>query len=629
MNQNNVNTFLKYNIWLLLLAIIPNTSFGQLGFCSGNSGDPIFTETFGTGATAPLPAGTTSYLFSNAAPSDGSYNVSSNTNWFGWHDIADHTDGDTNGRMLVINADFTSGEFYRTAISGLCENTTYEFSSWMINLLPPSGCGGSGIPINVKFEIWDNTDTNLLVSGDTGNIGGTSSPNWEQYALVFQTLPSQTSVILKMLNNGVGGCGNDLALDDIVFKSCGDTIAVEDTANMNLVNVCENEVPYTTTLTATPDFTIFSSHFYQWQASVDRVNWTDIPGETTNSYTTPLINNAAFYRVKVAESVVNVNNDSCNSSSEIYEVRIIPLPNAPASNGDLLICENDTTPLSVTVPNGVIVNWYDASTGGNLLLANSTSYNPSTSGIYYAEAETLDGGCLSPTRTALQIDYLEAPVVANETIEFCENTVITLRANPSNPSAVTSYLWNTGSVAQQIDVSDPGIYSVEVSNNVCGVTKTITLTQTENPIIEAVASSGTNIIISTLNTGNFLYSIDGNTFQINPTFFNIEGGQYTIYVKHQDCDQVFTAQHIHFYIPEFFTPNNDAVNDTFNLKGIEFFSASQVSIFDRYGKLIKNGVNTALSWDGTFNGQPLPTGDYWYVITIEGQKFTGHVTLKR
>jgi len=236
-----------------------------------------------------------------------------------------------------------------------------------------------------------------------------------------------------MLNNGVGGCGNDLALDDIVFKSCGDTIAVEDTANMNLVNVCENEVPYTTTLTATPDFTIFSSHFYQWQASVDRVNWTDIPGETTNSYTTPLINNAAFYRVKVAESVVNVNNDSCNSSSEIYEVRIIPLPNAPASNGDLLICENDTTPLSVTVPNGVIVNWYDASTGGNLLLANS-----------------------------------------------------------------------------------------------------------------------------------------------NPTFFNIEGGQYTIYVKHQDCDQVFTAQHIHFYIPEFFTPNNDAVNDTFNLKGIEFFSASQV-----------------------------------------------------
>ncbi|MCB4800361.1 hypothetical protein LG649_16050, partial [Tamlana sp. PT2-4] len=100
---------------------------------------------------------------------------SSNTNWFGWHIIPDHTPGDSNGRMLIINADFTAGEFYQTTVSGLCENTTYEFSSWMINLLPPSSCGG-GIPINVKFEIWDNTDTNLLASGDTGDINGTTNP---------------------------------------------------------------------------------------------------------------------------------------------------------------------------------------------------------------------------------------------------------------------------------------------------------------------------------------------------------------------------------------------------------------------------------------------------------------------
>ncbi len=121
--------------------------------------------------------------------------------------------------MLIVNASFTAGEFYRITINGLCENTSYEFSSWMINLLPTAGCGGAGIPINVKFEIWDNTDTNILASGNTGNINGSSSPDWQQYALVFQTAPGQTSAILKMTNNGVGGCGNDLAIDDIVFKS--------------------------------------------------------------------------------------------------------------------------------------------------------------------------------------------------------------------------------------------------------------------------------------------------------------------------------------------------------------------------------------------------------------------------
>ena len=106
---------------------------GQLSFCTGNSGDPIFTETFGTGITnIQLPVGTTTYTFANAIPSDGFYTVSSTSNYFDWHDIADHTANDTDGRMLIVNADFTAGEFYRTSINGLCENTTYEFSAWMI-----------------------------------------------------------------------------------------------------------------------------------------------------------------------------------------------------------------------------------------------------------------------------------------------------------------------------------------------------------------------------------------------------------------------------------------------------------------------------------------------------------------
>jgi gliding motility-associated-like protein len=602
----------------------------QLGFCAGNSGDPIFTETFGAGTTnVELPPGTTTYTFANTSPNDGFYTVSSNSNWFGWHNITDHTKGDTNGRMLIVNADFTAGEFYRTAISGLCENTTYEFSSWMMNLLPASGCRGVGIPINVKFEIWDNTDTNLLASGDTGDITGTSSPNWQQYALVFPTLPSQTSVILKMINNGVGGCGNDLALDDIVFKSCGDSVVIEDSSSTNVTSICEDERPFTTTLTATPDFTIFSSHFYQWQESADGINWVDIPGETNTSYTASAITTTTFYRVKVAEDIINVNNDSCNSTSEIYEIRVVETPKAPLSNGDLIICENDTTALTVTTPIDVTVNWYNAPTGGNLLLANSNSYKPNTTGIYYAEAVTQVANCSSDTRTTMQIEYLETPEVTDETITFCENTNINLHANPTNPSAVTSYLWNTGADTESIEVSNPGTYTVEVANNSCSVIKSITLTQIENPIIDIVESEGTSIIITTTNTGNFLYSLNGFNYQSNPVFSNIEGGQYNIYVKHQDCNQVTTTQHIHFHIPKFFTPNNDNANDTFNLKGIEFYNSSQVSIFDRYGKLLKMVINTAFSWDGTFNNQKLPSGDYWYIVIVENQKFTGHFTLKR
>tara|TARA_R110002033_G_scaffold89165_1_gene139272 strand:- start:4793 stop:5209 length:417 start_codon:yes stop_codon:yes gene_type:complete len=100
-----------------------------------------------------------------------------------------------------------------------------------------------------------------------------------------------------------------------------------------------------------------------------------------------------------------------------------------------------------------------------------------------------------------------------------------------------------------------------------------------------VVSGGNYSIITTLNTGDFLYSLDGNSFQPNNTFYDVEGGFYTIYVKQANCSNTVTSTYLHFYIPKFFTPNNDGVKDTFSLSGIEFYNALQVSIFNRYGKL--------------------------------------------
>lgn len=601
----------------------------QLGFCSGNSGDPIFTETFGTGTTNNrLPAGTTTYTFVTGTPSDGFYTVSNRSNFFDWHDVPDHTPNDTNGKMLIINASFTADEFYRTTISGLCENTSYEFSAWMINLLPSVGCGGAGIPINVKFQIWDNSDTNLLASGDTGSIQGTSSPNWENYALVFQTLPGQTSVILKMINNGNGGCGNDLAIDDILFKTCGDRVIIEDTTGNTKMDICETDVPITTELTAVPDFLSFSTHFYQWQESTDGINWTDISGETGNNFTTPLIYDDSFYRVKIAEDAINVDNSLCNTISETYAIRISELPEAPISNGDLQLCENDVTPLTVTVPSRVTVDWFDAPINGNLVQSNSLSYSPNgVSGTYYAEAVTILGDCRSTSRTAVNVAYSEIPVVTDEQAMFCENEGITIHAN-SNINTVT-YLWNTGETTEEILVTSPGIYTVIVTNDSCSVTKTVEVEQIDNPIIERVESDGRSVVVYVSNSGNFEYSLDGVTFQTSPIFNFVEGGLYTIYVKEANCNELITIAHLHFYIPKYFTPNNDGINDTFDLKGIEFYASSKVHIFNRYGKLLKSSQNAPFVWNGTLAGDLLPSDDYWYIIEIDGQKFMGHFTLKR
>ena len=421
----------------------------QLGFCSGNYGDAIFTETFGTGTEngPPLPPGTTTYPYVDGAPADGEYTISSRTNYYQgvWFDTTDHT-GDTNGKLLIVNASHTAGEFFRRTVSGLCENTSYEFSSWIMSLVSSTstGCGlQGGIPVNLKFEVWDNTDTRLLATGDTGDIFDKASPTWEQYALVFQTLPGQTSVILKMLNNGTGGCGNDVGIDDIVFKSCGDTVLLTDSTNSTSITVCENQTPITTTLTAHPDFSVFKTHAYQWQESADGINWNDLIGETTPIFTTSQLNTATFYRVKVAKDAINLANSSCSVFSNVFHVTIVAPPDAPVSQGDVEPCADSRRGVQVSVPNDVLVNWYDAPTGGNLLAEDSALYPTTISGTYYAEAVGKTTNCISNTRTAVSIVYFD--LSSYESLTFCEGQPITLSGDVTN----ASYLWNTGETTME------------------------------------------------------------------------------------------------------------------------------------------------------------------------------------
>lgn len=601
----------------------------QLGFCGGNSGDPIFTEDFGSGTTdgPELPAGTTSYQFTTGTPNDGDYTISSTTNYFDWLSIQDHTAGDSNGKLFIVNASFTAGEFYQRQVTGLCENTTYEFSSWLINLQPAGSCEGNSIPVNVRFQIWDETDSNLLAQGDTGSIPGTGTLEWEQYALVFKTEPGQTSVILKMRNNSNGGCGNDVAIDDILFRSCGDNVTIATAADEASSVVCEDQGSVSRTLTATPDSSVFSSHAYQWQQSKDQQTWVDIAGENSAILNTPAVTTTTYFRTKIAEDIVNVNNDLCNVVSDVFDITVLPIPAAPASNGDVTICEGELGTLSVNTLNSYSINWYDAATGGNLILSDDRNLEIGTAGTYYAEANSTEIECASTTRTAVTLTVNPLPIIPGDSNAFlCEDSFITLDADIEN----VTYQWSTGATTQMIDVTEAGEYEVIVTNtNGCSATRTITVEQIDLPRIDKILSDGPSIVVSTANSGNFEYSLDGISFQTNPIFEAVEGGFYTIYVQdNTDCG-VVTEDFYHLVIQKFFTPNGDTVNDLFEPDGLEVFNSVSISIFDRYGKLIKFGNTNATSWDGTFQGERMPEDDYWYLIEADTTQFKGHFSLKR
>lgn len=772
-----IKTLKKYIASIILVFVALHVN-AQLGFCNGNSGDPIFTEDFGSAPSAvtehvPLPPpGQTTYTFLGSPPTvfgDGKYTVTNlNYQQWNWFNTNDHTQGDVNGRMLIVNADFVKGEFYRLPITGLCENTTYEFSSWLLNLTPRDLINGGRTPnpCNVSFEIWDNSDTVLLKSGTTGDFLGslsTESGKWLEFGLVFQTQPGQASVILKMVNNGVGGYGNDVAIDDIVFKSCGDFISVEDSDSNNNITICSSQTPYSTTITAIPDGSVFASHFYQWQESVDGITWVDIMGETNATVSITGLNSTTFFRSKVAESAANLNNSLCNTVSEVFQITVNQAPLIPfiecwetATFSDTT-CSWDVTGTQPAQPalecwetaffNNVTCSWdvsgtqpvqptlecWETATFNNVSCAwgisgsqpaqpalgcwetaffNNVTCSWDISGTQpvqptlecWETATFNDATCswdvtgsqpLQPTLECWEtttfnnitcvwdvtgtqpvepvLECWETPTfndttcswdvtgsqptqptlecwetatfnnttctwdisgtqpgdIYDEDVFLCNGDTIILNANTSIPNP--EYLWNTGDISDFIEVDTSGNYTVEITSTTsCDFeTRNFNVMDSSLPVIDTIESDGNNIIVETLNSGNFLYSLDGNIFQTNNIFRNVDGGLYTIYVKDQNCPNIDTKQHLHFYIPKFFTPNNDGENDTFDLKGIEYFSSSYISIYDRYGKLLKNSRNSPFSWDGTFTNQPLPSDDYWYVIVIDNQKITGHFTLKR
>lgn len=194
------------------------------------------------------------------------------------------------------------------------------------------------------------------------------------------------------------------------------------------------------------------------------------------------------------------------------------------------------------------------------------------------------------------------------------------------------------SIANEVQLTDEGNYTIKVSNStnglVCFNSFSFNLKRSVLPSIVNVNYDelGNNFIeIIASGDGNFEYSIDGINFQDNNLFKNISGGSYIVYVRDKDgCGQDLSEVTVLDY-PKFFTPNDDGLNDFWQIKGIIKYPNAQISIFDRYGKLLNQFSTMDSGWNGTYNSAKMKADDYWFSVNFKGQNrtFTGHFTLKR
>jgi gliding motility-associated-like protein len=225
--------------------------------------------------------------------------------------------------------------------------------------------------------------------------------------------------------------------------------------------------------------------------------------------------------------------------------------------------------------------------------------------------------------------------------------LVNINAGINDGSSISNYtyVWYLDGVLQpqyttySIGISIAGIYTVDVINsNTCFRTRTITVVASDIAHIQSIEIIDlVDINTVTINVtgvgGDFDYALDDETNYQTSNFFNdVPIGNHTVYIRDRNgCGLV--TQNIHVLgAPNFFTPNGDGINDTWNIKGIsaDFNANAIIYIFDRFGKLIKEIKPLGDGWDGTFNGNPMLSDDYWYTVKFENNRTAkGHFSLKR
>ncbi|MFB9058125.1 T9SS type B sorting domain-containing protein [Mariniflexile ostreae] len=255
--------------------------------------------------------------------------------------------------------------------------------------------------------------------------------------------------------------------------------------------------------------------------------------------------------------------------------------------------------------------------------------------------------CEGLIKVLLKVNKLPQ-IVPDETVFFCSNTPeksITIEAgNLNNNIENYTYQWNTGDTTHSIQIDEINDYTVTITHKTtgCSIARTVHVEPSSiarNPSFEVTdASHHNSITILVFGEGHYEYAITHNTqnfsvaFQQSPVFENIPPGIYTARVKDikNDCGTLSIAIPV-IGFPKFFTPNNDGIHDTWQMYGTSdlFYPHSKISIYNRYGTLIKEIDPLGNGWDGRHNGTLLPTDDYWFSAILEdGRVFKNHFTLK-
>ena len=541
--------------------------------CTGSLGDPTVHITFGAGAN-PGPAlspSVTGYSYvTKTCPDEGEYTLVNNSfDCFSqnWHVIpADHTPNESSGYFMLINSAASPGEFYVNTVNGLCPNTTYEFALWAMNVLRPASCNGDDLDPNLTFKI-ETTNGTLLANYNTNDIAKTLATGWRPLGVFFTTPPGVTSVRFRIINNTPGGCGNDLAIDDITLSPCGPKVTSRVNANnSDHIDACFNA--NTSFQLSSTISSGFQNPAVQWQKSIDGgISWIDITGANSPSYTTPpsATPGTVKYRMIIVEAA-NFSSPQCRIAANPLTINITALPFVQATNyvfgcfgSDVALFASGGTSFQWTGPNGFTSNKQHP-------IIPKVKY--SDAGLYKVTVST-GGGCANSDSTNLDV-YPAAHAAISNDVTICEGKSTGLIA-----SGGVKYRWHPLSGLSNDTIPSPVAtpadntrYTVTVySDYGCTDTASVVVAIIKKPVANAGADKKTRPgrpvqLTGTVKGNNFTYSWTPsanmiNTQSLQPTVSpSVDTKYFLDATSTRGCgtttDEVFVKVYDKIFIPNAF-----------------------------------------------------------------------------
>ena len=254
-----------------------------------------------------------------------------------------------------------------------------------------------------------------------------------------------------------------------------------------------------------------------------------------------------------------------------------------------------------------------------------------------AKLSPINGGCSSMVELDIIVSGLPRPAI-NEYYFICEeNASLNLDGGDFESWEWLGINYETIGTNRDINITEPGDYALSVTETMNGITCQNTVffkvkgTSGIGEVDYTLNGSDNNrkLRVITTNSGNYEYSIDGTNFQ-SSNEFSVSEGNYTVFVRDTNGCEETSIQVLVSGYQTYFTPNGDGINDDWEIVVTENGILLDVLIYDRYGKLLAQIVSGKNGWDGTHNGKPMPSDDYWFSVEYSsGEIMTGHFSLVR